>query len=140
MKLIEEKGDLFKVDDKYYLAHCISDDFAMGAGIAVEFQKRFKLRHKLFEQYPQGLFGVGCIQTGRIFNLITKEKYWHKPTINSLQRSIIDMKKMIIEQDIKYLAMPKIGSGLDRLQWNEVKSVIEDVFQDADIEILVRHL
>ena len=26
-------GDLFQVDKKYYLAHCISADFALGKGI-----------------------------------------------------------------------------------------------------------
>lgn len=42
MRLIEEQGDLFELDTSYALAHCISLDCAMGAGIAVEFDKRFK--------------------------------------------------------------------------------------------------
>ena len=37
----EVYGDLFNVDKKYYLAHCISADFALGKGIAVEFNKRY---------------------------------------------------------------------------------------------------
>ena len=28
----EEKGNLFEVPDKYYLAHCVSTDCALGAG------------------------------------------------------------------------------------------------------------
>ena len=36
MRLVEEKRDLFDVSEDYYLAHCISADFALGAGIAKE--------------------------------------------------------------------------------------------------------
>jgi hypothetical protein len=50
----EEIRDLFSVSEDYYLAHCISADFALGAGIAVEFVKRFNMRKKLqtcFDDY-----------------------------------------------------------------------------------------
>ena len=41
-------GNLFKIaKETDYLAHCISRDYALGAGIAVEFQRRFQLREKL---------------------------------------------------------------------------------------------
>ena len=40
MKLIEVKQDLFIVPKDYALAHCISADYALGAGIAKEFAKR----------------------------------------------------------------------------------------------------
>ena len=39
--------------------------------------------------------------------------------------------------NITKLAMPKIGSGLDRLDWEKVKEIIQDVFDDSDIEILI---
>ena len=42
MKYNEEKGNLFELDEKYSLAHCISLDCKMGKGIAVEFDKKFK--------------------------------------------------------------------------------------------------
>ena len=35
------------------------------------------------------------------------------------------------------IAMPKIGSGLDRLNWQDVEQIIKDVFADTDVEILV---
>lgn len=33
------KGDLFTANNEYYLAHCISADYAMGAGIAKPMNK-----------------------------------------------------------------------------------------------------
>lgn len=34
MNYMEMTGDLFAVPQGYYLAHCISGDFSLGAGIA----------------------------------------------------------------------------------------------------------
>ena len=44
MTINEEKGNLFDLPSEYALVHCISEDCALGAGIAVEFQRRFKIR------------------------------------------------------------------------------------------------
>lgn len=43
----EVKKDLFLTDDEYQLVHCISADFAMGKGIAVEFNKKFDMKKKI---------------------------------------------------------------------------------------------
>ncbi len=34
----EFNKDLFTSDEKYALAHCVAEDFYMGAGIALEFK------------------------------------------------------------------------------------------------------
>ena len=139
MILNEKKGNLFELDnEKYFFAHCISSDYALGVGIAVEFQKRFKLRDNL-KKYSSGKYPE-LITINNIFNLVTKEKYWHKPTYNSLTTCIRYMRDMCRNCDIKYLAMPKIGCGLDRLSWPKVREIIKEEFKDLDIEIEVRYL
>lgn len=137
MILKEEKCNLFEVDEKYYLAHCISEDCEMGAGIAVEFQRRFKLKNKILEQHP--MFPC-CIMVDNIFNLVTKKKYYGKPTYDTLRHSLICMREYIVKKNIRNLAMPKIGCGLDKLQWNRVKEILQEEFKDIDIEILVCYL
>lgn len=137
MIIKEEKCNLFNVDDKYKLAHCISEDLKLGAGIALEFQKRFNLRGELLKyniEFP------ACVQIGRVYNLITKRKYWHKPVYTSVECTLLMMRGLALMNDVKFIAMPKIGSGLDRLSWFEVKDIIEEVFKDTDIEILVCYL
>jgi len=141
MIIKEEKKNLFDVEDKYYLAHCISSDCKMGAGIAVEFQKRYKLKNILLEKYTkEERKHPTCIFEKNVFNLITKEKYWHKPTYQTLQGSLIVMRRDIITNKIKYIAMPKIGCGLDRLQWGKVREIMYETFKDLDIEILVCYI
>lgn len=109
----------------------------MGAGIAIDFQKKFGLRRKILANGYIHRKHPTCIKVGRVFNLITKELYWHKPTYESLKGALEIMKEIIIEEDIHCLAMPKIGSGLDRLSWAKVREIIKEVFQDIDIEIVI---
>lgn len=40
-------------------------------------------------------------------------------------------------RNIHKIAMPTIGCGLDRLQWDKVSEIIKEVFKDSDLEILV---
>ena len=134
MKFIEEKRDIFTVNfDKYYIGHCISFDCNMSLGIAKPIKKKFELNnlYKHVNSFPT------CILHNRVFNLITKEKYWHKPTYETLEKSLEKMKEIIIDKDIKSVVMPKIGCGLDRLSWDRVSNIIKKVFENIDIEILI---
>lgn len=140
----EENMDLFSVSDDYYLAHCISADFDMGRGIVVEFNRRFDMKRKLQSKYPNYLsqyihkrIGGDCILEGKVFNLITKERYFHKPTIITMRLALEKMKQICLENNIKKIAMPVIGCGLDRLNWNDVSEQIKSVFTDMHVEILV---
>ena len=147
MRYNEQKGNLFELDKKYALAHCISLDCAMGAGIAVEFNKRFRgmknecMRHvdKYELSFPNIFMFEG--NNGQIvFNLITKKVYYGKPTYQTITECIKMMKEHCQHYNIKYLAIPKIGCGLDRLQWGKVREIIKEEFRDLDIEIEVRYL
>lgn len=147
MQYREEKKDLFSVADDYYLAHCISADFAMGKGIAVEFNKRFAMKCRLQHKYPDYLqtymsnkTGGDCILEDRVFNLITKERYFHKPTIATMSAALQKMREICQEKGISKIAMPLIGAGLDRLNWDDVALQIKRTFGEMEIEILVCRL
>ena len=140
----EETRDLFAVPDEYYLAHCISADFGMGKGIVVEFNKRFDMKNKLQTKYPDYIsewshkkYDSDCILEDRVFNLITKERYFHKPTYKTLTGALMKCREICLENNIMKIAMPVIGCGLDRLEWSRVSEIIKLVFKDTDFEILV---
>lgn len=150
MIFTETKMNLFDVDENYYLAHCISSDFALGAGIAKEFRTR-GVAKTLENCYPKFYWhNKGyCLYTPMegckgVYNLVTKENYWGKPTYNTLISALVDLKKQILQNrsvfgEIK-LAMPMIGCGLDKLEWVRVKEIICDLFSDTDIEITICYL
>lgn len=133
-----ENKDLFTMDQGYYLAHCISADFALGAGIAKAFDSVYNMRFKLFRRYPDYEYHCGdAILIDNVFNLVTKRKCWHKPTYESLRESLEMMREQLEFLDATKLAMPKIGCGLDKLSWPLVYDIICEVFDDMNIEIFI---
>lgn len=114
--------------------HCISADFAMGGGIAVPMARKYDLRQALKSYMVEA---PACIFTNNVMNLITKNKVWHKPTYTSLKESLFECRRLCEDNNIRYLVMPKIGCGIDGLDWATVKIIIESVFEKTDVDILV---
>lgn len=145
MKYRVEHCDLFDYNKEgWYLAHCISADLALGKGIAVEFHKRFNMREKLRKRFPSGFIQpdgsfetMGCILEGNVLNLVTKANYWNKPKYRDMAGALYFMKEVCLSNNIKRVAMPKIGCGLDRLNWPDVEDLIHRTFSDTGIEIVV---
>ena len=171
-----EKRDLFTVPTDYILCHCISADFALGAGIAKQFDERFNLRKKLKdissedkdsdERFEWNNAGSVIMVIAEdllkpyenqriIANLVTKKFCYQKPTYKSLRESL-DSLNTFIDALIKMrkfrafntntkpeslkLAMPRIGCGIDRLDYDNAQEIIKDVFHDTDVEILICEL
>lgn len=131
--------DLFNADfDKYVVAHCVSADFKMGAGIAVPIRKKFNLGG-MTRQFGSPQVG-SCCYHNNVLNLITKGKYYGKPSMNSMYAALVDMRECIERHGITQVVMPKIGSGLDRLSWPKVREAIHEVFENVEVEILVCHI
>ncbi len=130
----EEKCDLFSVPEEYFLVHCISADFALGRGIALEFRKRFDMKNRL---KALGKTDSVCILIDRVFNLVTKETWRRKPTIESIKKSLAELERQVDEKGIKKLAMPQIACGLDGMDWKDVSELVKSTFSDTDVEILV---
>lgn len=142
MRLIEIRQDLFKVTRDYYLVHCISGDYALGAGIAKTFNEKYDMRIKLHKKYPfqkgEESKNVGkALLVDNVFNLVTKARCYQKPLYKDLHSALFDMRTKCENLGVTKLAMPKIGCGLDKLEWQNVRQLIENAFGDMDIEILI---
>ena len=113
MKLNTVIGDLFTSKD--CLAHCVSKDMRMGKGIAVNFKNRFGQIDELIRQH-KSVGECAVIKSGNryIYYLVTKTKYYFKPTYDDLENSVIDMKKHIVANGINKLSIPLIGCVLDK--------------------------
>lgn len=146
MKFTEKIGNLFtkEILHNYALCHCISSDFALGKGIAWQFAK-MGVKKSLCEQYPKNWQGRGyCLFTEidgvTIANLVTKERYFHKPTLETLHQALEDLLGQALDKGLDKIAMPRIGCGLDKLHWEDVRTLIMKIFNDTEIEILVKTL
>lgn len=146
------------------LMHCISSDVALGAGIAKVIDEKYQERERILRFLPEKVdklhwdgrgYGVitpllnvkdvsSCFQ---ICNLVTKEKYWQKPTYTSLFESLKHVKPIlkVIDSYAKRdglklkIVMPKIGCGLDKLNWIRVKEIVT-LWAGLDFDITVCYL
>nr|XP_020467452.1 O-acetyl-ADP-ribose deacetylase 1-like isoform X2 [Monopterus albus] len=110
----------------------------MGAGIALAFRKRFGRVPELKEQKKQtGQCAVLKIGGRYVYYLVTKKKASHKPKYDNLKMSLEDMRSHCLENGVTRISIPRIGCGLDRLQWKEVSNILDEVFKDACISITV---
>lgn len=137
-QLLHRRGDLFTCPPTDALAHCISEDCRMGAGIAVLFKKHFKGVEELKAQKKQPGQCAVLERSGRfVYYLVTKKYYYQKPTSESLRKSLMSMKEHCLANGVDRVSMPRIGCGLDKMHWENVSSIITEVFQDTKISITV---
>jgi O-acetyl-ADP-ribose deacetylase (regulator of RNase III) len=144
--LREVRGDLFagcEMGDS--LCHCVSVDMAMGKGIAVEFKKRFASVPELKRQ--GAAVGSGAVlprpaasATAFVYYLVTKEKYWNKPTLAAVRGSLEWMREHAVAHGATGIAMPRIGCGLDGLRWEDVRELLTQVFGGTNIKLSVFQL
>ena len=136
------KGDLFDSNDS--LCHCVSEDMHMGKGIATQFKKRFKnvnnLKNQMVETGGVAVLEVEKPQPRFIYYLVTKKKYYKKPTYKTLRSSLTKMRDHMKDNNVTKISMPLIGCGLDKLEWDRVSTMLEEIFEDCNVDITVYKL
>ncbi|XP_053658032.1 ADP-ribose glycohydrolase OARD1-like [Anopheles marshallii] len=136
----EIEGDLFSAPKDHSLAHCVAADLKMGAGIAVRFKQLYGKLDELKAQNV-GVGGVATLADGPqryVYYLITKKTYNLKPTYDDLTKSLQAMREHMANNGVEKLAIPRIGCGIDGLEWNKVKEILNRVFGDTgSYEIVV---
>lgn len=153
----EETKDLFTVNNQttepYCLAHCISADFAMAGGVVLGFNKYFNMKNRLIAKYgdktqhfkDHGAFMLPetCYISQNpyyafyVYNLVTKCTVRDKPTYAHLRNTLMDMRNHMEDLGLTKLAIPRIGCGIDGLDWEIVRGMIKKAFQKTNIEVLV---
>ena len=131
------KGDLFN-NETDNLTHSVSADFVMGKGIATKFKFLFGGVDLLKKQNKGiGDFAYLKKEDRQIYYLITKEKYWQKPKLCNLKFSLLKLRNHMDKELLFNLSMPKIGCGLDQLDWEDVEQIILEVFHEDKWKIKV---
>lgn len=142
MKIKHVRGDIFRVNKKYALTHCIAADIGMGAGIALQFRKLYPEIVTQLESQKREYPSVVKTTTAdgrQVYNLITKPISTRKPVRENMTAALELLKEQLVNDDIHYLAMPLIGAGLDRLSWAVTQKTIIDLFSDTDMRIVIVH-
>lgn len=132
------KQDILQLDrNQFAIAHCISGDFTLGAGLAKKINEQFDMSNKLKNKYSIHNGDRVALYMDGFFNLVTKDCYKDKATYDGLREALNDLKINLFYFDSKKLAIPRLGCGKDRLDWNVVEAIIHECFDNMDIEIFV---
>lgn len=142
--LREVYGDLMASPDS--LCHCVSECMAMGAGIAVLFKQGFGRVDELKAQNVK-TGGVAILdvtakdatQPRIAYYLVTKPRFFHKPTYGTLSSSMAAMFTHMASVGITKLSMPELGCGLDGLEWPKVRAMVCDMIAGKGFDVTVYH-
>ena len=129
------------------LVNTVNTVGVMGKGIALMFKERFAENFRLY--------AAACkakqVQTGKMFvtevheldgprwivNFPTKQ-HWRAPSqLAWVTEGLQDLRRFLIEQKVKSIAIPPLGAGNGGLEWDEVREQIEATLGDLDTEIMV---
>jgi O-acetyl-ADP-ribose deacetylase (regulator of RNase III) len=130
------------------LVNTVNTVGVMGKGIALMFKERFAENFRLYSAACK----AGHVQTGKMFvtevheldgprwvvNFPTK-KHWRAPSqLAWVVEGLQDLRRFLIEKQVKSIAIPPLGAGNGGLEWAEVRKQIEIALGDLlDVEIVV---
>lgn len=134
-------GDLFQLGLPA-IGHGCNCVGAMGAGIAVEFRRRFP---DMYEQYRE-LCAKGDFQLGDIFvweapgvvvyNLATQPIPQPSATLDAIDTSIRAALADAASRGLPRLGVPRIGAGLGGLTWVDVAEVLANAGEESPVELV----
>ena len=143
MSLTEIRGDLFAVPGLDALAHGVNCAGKMGAGIAVEFKRRWPA---MFTAYRvaclEGRLVPGTVFAERadgrwIYNLATQDKPGSRARLEWVQATLGAMAaRARWQHGVRRIGMPRIGCGLGGLSWDDVRPLVERTAKDVDIVVV----
>jgi hypothetical protein len=119
----------------------------MSRGIAAKLTPLFEIsntRKQMIAQRAQRL-GTVVVYTDprtnrKLFNLMTKTLHHGKPKMKDLVSAIHALKVQCEIHGVDEIHIPKIGCGLDKLDWEEVLPCIEEAFTSSKVKVYIHLL
>ena len=146
--MIEFKAGDILAEDVEAVVNSVNCVGVMGRGIALQFKNAFPENFKAY--------AAACkrkeVQPGRMFvfessllagprfiiNFPTKRHWRGKSRMEDIEAGLAALKQEIEEREIRSIAIPPLGSGLGRLNWQVVRQCIETRLQElTDVRIIV---
>ena len=129
------------LDQPNSIVHCISADAQMSKGFAQvlsEIVPRLRRTCRRANFLKDQVFPFWDSSSRRyIYNLVTKEKYSGEPDLSTLATTLQNMRAHATMHGVSTIAIPKIGCGLDQMNWQDVVKVLRNIFAYSDIQIVV---
>ena len=129
------------------LVNTVNTVGVMGKGIALQFKNRFANNYKIYREACKAQsFNVGELLVVQeddltdkklIINFPTKAHWRADSKYEYIESGLKELRKLILEKNIKSIALPPLGCGNGGLDWEKVKPMIEHHLGDLPAEVLV---
>ncbi len=114
----------------------------MGKGIALMFKEKFPLNYKLYadacKKKEVRLGEMFVVESTELFgpkwiiNFPTKGHWRYPSKIEWVIDGLVDLRRTLIEKNIRSIAIPPLGAGNGGLEWIMVRKLIEDELSGMD--------
>ena len=134
---LEIQGDVLQSTDS--IAHCISAEFKLGAGIFRSIRRRFPSQYPDEEAIASKVIWPQWIPESQhfVYHLITKARFFHKPTYKAFRASLEATQRHAESNNVQRISLPQKWCSLDKLDWQKVRKLIHEVFQPTSIDVTV---
>lgn len=130
------------------LVNTVNTEGVMGKGIALQFKKAFPYNFKVYQEAcKKRVIGVGKLLAVKDESLLGGEKViinfptktsWRKPSEYSyIEKGLEDLVSIIQKENIHSIAIPPLGAGQGGLNWEKVKSLLEDKLSSLNIDVFI---
>lgn len=134
-------GNLLDADVEA-LVNTVNTVGVMGKGIALMFKERFPANMQAYARACQ----AGDVVTGKMFvtetgallgpkwiiNFPTKQHWRSSSKMAWIDEGLQDLRRFIVEKQVRSIAIPPLGAGNGGLNWQEVKPRIEQALTDLE--------
>jgi len=132
------------------IVHGVGVNDPMDKGLALKIRNKYPSLQKDLNRWchqHNTLPGEAWMWVGqdnvRIVNLITHERmecndhHYDKATLSNIRHALTALVKMIAFEKLTSIALPRIGTGLGDLDWDDVWPLIENILGGLEIPVYV---
>ena len=145
----EVHGDIL-LTSAQAIAHGVAPNDHFDRGLALSLRENYPSMSRDFRHFcrlknpePGEVWMWGGVGGVRIINLMTQEKapshnaHPGRATLPNVNHALRALVKLVKEENIKSLAIPRLATGYGGLDWDEVKPIIMDRLGELDIPIYI---
>lgn len=115
----------------------------MDAGIGLTFKKRWPQMAQDYQalcadkRLSLGDVFVWSDDVVTIYNLALQENWKSRAKVAALKKALLHMVEIAPRAGVKRIGLPRIGTGLGGLDWQRVRSVLQEVGDSTEVELVV---
>jgi len=132
------------------IVHGVGVNDPMDKGLALELRNNYPLLQKDFDRWchqhnakPGAAWMWAGQNNARIVNLVTHENmesndhHYDKATLSNIRHALSALVKIIAFEKLASIALPRLGTGLGDLDWDDVWPLIENSLGGLSIPVYV---